>query len=158
MKKMSWSTRMKTIIFVCHGNICRSPMAEALFSYLAKENNMAGRFVISSRATSTEELGNPVHPKVKQILARFGLSVNEKRAEQITRSECDEADLVVIMDERNRRGLQPFIGKNSHKVKTLLSFAGLDRDISDPWYTGDFETTQNDILLGCKALLQSFMR
>ena len=149
---------MKTIIFVCHGNICRSPMAEALFSHLVKENNMAGRFVISSRATSTEELGCPVHPNVKRILARFGLSADKKRAEQITQRECDEADLVVIMDERNRRGLQPFIGKNSHKVKTLLSFAGLDRDISDPWYTGDFEATQNDVLLGCKALLQSFMR
>lgn len=148
--------RKTRIIFICHGNICRSTMAEYIFRDMAAKAGMADRFIIESRATSTEELGNPVHPGTRRVLDRLGLDCRGKAAEQITRKECDEADLLVIMDERNRRGLLPFIGKNAHKVKKLLSYAGEDRDVADPWYTGDFETTFRDVDKGCRALLESF--
>ena len=143
------------IIFVCHGNICRSTMAEYLFRDLAVKGKTADRFYVLSRATSTEELGNPVHPGTRRILDRLGIDCRGKVARQITRDECDEADLIVIMDERNRRGLLPFIGDNGNKVKKLLEFAGEDRDVADPWYTGDFEATFRDVDRGCRALLKS---
>ena len=147
---------MKTrIVFVCHGNICRSTMAEFLFRDMAEKEGAAHRFEISSRATSTEELGNPVHPGTRRVLDRLGMSCRGKTARQITRDECDRADLIVIMDENNRRGLAPFIGENGGKVKKLLSFAGIDRDVADPWWTGDFETAYRDVSLGCRALLRS---
>ena len=143
---------MKNIVFVCHGNICRSTMAEFLFRDMVKKAGRERDFSITSRATSCEELGNPVHPGTKRVLDRLGISCKGKYAQRITAGECDEADLIVIMDENNRRNLSPFIGKNSHKVFSLLSFAGLSRDISDPWYTGNFEETYADVKLGLDAL------
>jgi len=140
------------IIFICHGNICRSTMAEFLFRDLAKKSGVLQDYEISSRATSTEELGNPVHPGTRRVLAGLGISTEGKFAQQITAKECAAADLLVIMDENNRRNLRPFLGNHAHKVSTLLSWAGIDRDISDPWYTGDFEKTFDDVDLGCRAL------
>ncbi len=142
---------MTKIIFICHGNICRSTMAEFLFLDMLKKEKRERDFSVSSRATSTEELGNPVHPGTRRVLDRLGISCKGKHAQQITKKECDEADLLIIMDENNRRNLAPFIGNNAHKVKTLLSYAGLDRDIADPWWTGNFDDTYEDVKLGLDA-------
>jgi protein-tyrosine phosphatase len=129
-------------------------MAEFLFCHLAKKKGVADRFSVSSRATSTEELGNPVHPGTREVLGRLGISTAGKYAQQITKKECDEADLLIVMDENNRRNLRPFLGNNGHKVSTLLSWAGKSRSIADPWYTGNFEDTYRDVLEGCTALLE----
>ncbi|MBE6713393.1 MAG: low molecular weight phosphotyrosine protein phosphatase [Ruminococcaceae bacterium] len=143
---------MKRIVFVCHGNICRSTMAEFLFRDTVKKEGREKDFLITSRATSCEELGNPVHPGTRRVLERLGISCKGKYAQRITAAECDEADLIIIMDENNRRNLAPFIGKNGHKVASLLSYTGLNRDISDPWYTGNFEETYADVKMGLDAL------
>ncbi|MBP5288568.1 MAG: low molecular weight phosphotyrosine protein phosphatase [Clostridia bacterium] len=143
------------IIFICHGNICRSTMAEYIFRDMAEKAGCGARFSVESRATSTEELGNPVHPGTRRVLNRLGIDCRGKYAEQITKSDCDRADLLIIMDERNRRGLTPFIGNNQGKVKKLLEYAGEDRDVADPWYTGDFETTYRDVDKGCRAMLKA---
>jgi protein-tyrosine phosphatase len=119
---------------------------------MLKKENRTGDFTVCSRATSTEELGNPVHPGTRRVLDRLGISCKGKFAQQITKKECDVADLIIIMDENNRRNLSPFIGNNAYKVKTLLSYAGLDRDIADPWWTGNFEDTYEDVKLGLNAL------
>ncbi len=145
---------MKNIVFVCHGNICRSTMAEFVFRDLLEKQGVAKDFNISSRATSTEELGNPVHPGTRRILDRLCISYKGKVAQQITKEECNSADLIIVMDRYNKRNLGPFIGENGHKVRSLLSFTGSDRDISDPWYTGDFETTYQDVLEGCAGLYE----
>ena len=149
---------MKNIVFVCHGNICRSTMAEFIFRDMVEKKGMGNKFQISSRATSTEELGNPVHPGTARILDRLLISYKGKRAQQITKEECNAADLIIVMDRFNRRNLGPFIGENGHKVHSLLSFAGSDRDISDPWYTGDFETTYQDVVEGCSALFDALTK
>lgn len=150
---------MKTkIIFICHGNICRSTMAEFLFRDMVEKKGVADRFEVISRATSTEELGNPVHPGTRQVLSRLGISTAGKYAQRITREECDGWDMLIVMDRNNLRNLTPFIGNNAHKVTTLLSYAGLDRDISDPWYTGNFEETYQDVKLGCEALLKKLIK
>ena len=146
--------KKKNIVFVCHGNICRSTMAEFLFCDRAKKMGIADRFSISSRATSTEELGNPVHPGTRRVLDRLGIDSSGKYATQITKRECNEADLIIVMDRNNARNLRPFIGENGHKVFPLLSFAGEDRDISDPWYTGNFEETYRDVVLGLDGLMK----
>ena len=146
---------MTKIIFICHGNICRSTMAEFLFRHLAEKERVSHLFEISSRATSTEELGNPVHPGTRRVLAQLGISTEGKFARQITKKECNEADYLIAMDENNRRNLAPFLGNNREKVSLLLSWAGIQRSISDPWYTGDFQATFRDVDLGCRALLKA---
>ena len=149
---------MIRIVFVCHGNICRSTMAEFLFRDMAKKAGAAERFEIISRATSPEELGNPVYPGTRRILDRLGIDSSGKVSELLTRLDCDRADRIIIMDERNRQRLGPFIVDNAAKVKKLLSFAGEDRDIADPWYSGDFEATYRDVSKGCAALLDECLR
>ena len=144
---------MTNIVFVCHGNICRSTMAEFLFREMVKKEGIANEFEISSRATSTEELGNPVHPGTRKVLNSLGINCSGKYSQQITPAECDRADLIIVMDENNRRNLRPFIGENGHKVHSLMSYTGADRGISDPWYTGNFDDTYEDVNAGCKALL-----
>ena len=149
---------MTKILFVCHGNICRSTMAEFLFRDMAEKRGVGDRFEVISRATSTEELGNPVHPGTRQVLSRLGISTAGKYAQRITKKECDDWDMLIVMDRNNRRNLAPFLGNNAHKVATLLSYAGLDRDISDPWYTGNFEETYEDVKSGCEALLKKLLK
>jgi protein-tyrosine phosphatase len=141
------------IVFVCHGNICRSTMAEFLFLDRIRKEGIAHCFEVTSRATSTEELGNPVHPGTRKVLSSLGIDCSGKFSQRITAAECDEADYIIVMDRNNRRNLWPFIGKNEHKVSSLLSWAGSDRDISDPWYTGNFEDTYRDVKEGIEALL-----
>ena len=150
---------MTKILFICHGNICRSTMAQFVFQHLVNEQHLTDQFHIDSRATSTEEIwngvGNPVYPPTKAELARHGISCDGKRARQVTRADYAEYDYLIGMDSANIRNmLRIFGGDPDGKVAKLLSYAGSERDISDPWYTGDFGTTYNDVLEGCTAFLR----
>ena len=147
------------VLMVCHGNICRSPMAEFVFKDMVTRAGLSEQFMIASAATSTEEIwngvGNPVYPPAKKELARHGISCEGKRARQLTRSDYTQYDYLIGMDSANIRNMLRMLGGDPEgKISKLLSFAGLDRDISDPWYTGDFEQTYEDVVLGCKALLE----
>ena len=151
---------MVKILFVCHGNICRSPMAEFIMKDLVKKAGREKEFVIASSATSTEEIwngvGNPVYPPAKRELLRHGLSCEGKRAVQIKKSDYEKWDHILCMDSKNLRNLYRIFGADPEgKVRKLMSLTGSDADVSDPWYTGDFEGVYNDILKGCTALLQN---
>lgn len=146
---------MIKVLFVCHGNICRSPMAEYLFKDMVKKNNQEDKFYIESCATSSEEIGNPVHYGTKRILNSLGIDSSKKRARRITKDDYDRFDYIILMDEENRFGLKYILPNDpKNKVHTLLSYAGLKRDIKDPWYTGNFNETYNDIMLGLNAFYQ----
>ena len=146
---------MTKILFVCHGNICRSPMAEFVFKRLAAEAGRGGEFAAESAATSREEIGNDVYPPAQRCLRAHGVPFTRRRARQVTDADYDEYDLIVIMEEYNRRNLRGLLREDPEgKVRTLMSFAGSDRDVADPWYTNDFETAYADILEGCTALLE----
>ena len=150
---------MIKVLFICHGNICRSPMAEFVMKKLVSDAGLTARFQIASAATSTEEIwngiGNPVYPPAKAELARHGISCEGKRARQVTRADYAEYDYLIGMDGANIRNmLRIFGGDPDGKVARLLSYVGSERDISDPWYTGDFEATYRDVLAGCKGLLE----
>ena len=148
---------MHRIMFVCHGNICRSPMAEFVLRDLAMKAGRANEFRIASSATTTEEIGNPVHPGTKRVLAAHGIGCVGKTARQLRRDEYKNWDLFVVMDEENLRGIRRILGKDPDtKVHKLMEYApdASGRDVADPWYTGDFEATWNDILAGCTGLLE----
>jgi len=146
---------MLKIMFVCHGNICRSPMAEFLMKDLVRKASLDKRVHISSSATSTEEIGNPVHHGTREKLASKGISTEGKYAVQFTRKDYDEYDYIIVMDSANVRNIMRIIGSDtSGKVKMLLEFAGQKRDVLDPWYTGDFDAAYDDIMLGLGALLE----
>jgi len=147
---------MTKILFVCHGNICRSPMAEYIFKNMVKLNNQDGEFEIASAATSREEIGNDIYPPARAILRGHSIPFEKRSARQLTQADTKYYDLIVLMDENNRRNLLrmfPEIDKN--KVFQLMSFAGINEDVSDPWYTDDFETAYSDITKGCAALLEN---
>lgn len=145
---------MYKILFVCHGNICRSPMAEFIFNDLVKKRGISD-VTAESAATSTEEIGNGVHYGTAAILRRLGIDYSAKRARQITRADFGKFDLIVGMDTANIRNLQRLSVKQSDgKIYRLLDFTGNPRDISDPWYTGDFESTYRDVLEGCEGLIE----
>lgn len=146
------------IMFVCHGNICRSPMAEYIFKDLINKKEIADRFYVSSSATSTEEIwngkGNPVYPPAKRELAKHGINCQGKCAVQLRWEDYDKYDYFVGMDSANIRNMERILGGDKeNKVYKLMSFAGRDGDVADPWYSGDFETCFNDIFDGCQALL-----
>lgn len=147
------------ILFICHGNICRSPMAEFVFKDMVAKRGLADRFEIASAATSTEEIwngiGNPVYPPAREELAKHGISCEGKRAVQLKKSDYDAYDYLIGMDYMNIKNIERMTGHQGGKIKLLLSFAGEDRSISDPWYTGDFRKTYEDVVKGCEALLQS---
>ncbi|MBO7584583.1 MAG: low molecular weight phosphotyrosine protein phosphatase [Bacteroidales bacterium] len=146
------------IIFLCHGNICRSPMAEWLFKHLAAEAGVSERFEVTSAAVSYEEEGNGMYPPAKRKLYQKGIPFGDHRAHRITPGEYAAADLVIIMDRSNRRMLEYIAGPDREgKVHPMLEYAGLSRDVADPWYTGDFETAYNDILAGCRGLLETLV-
>ena len=128
-------------------------MAEFLFRYLARQRGVEDRFSVESRALSAEELGNPVYPPARRVLSRFGIDTRGKRAQLLTQKECDEADHLVIMDARNRRMIAPFLKGNEEKCSLLTEWFGETRDVADPWFTGDFEATLQDVLRGCTAML-----
>ncbi len=150
---------MIKILFICHGNICRSPMAEFVMKDLVQKAGLADQFYIASAATSTEEIwngvGNPVYPPAKAELARHGIGCEGKRAVQLTRKDYEKYDYLVGMDSANIRNMHRMLGGDPEgKIFRLLSFAGSEEDISDPWYTGNFEVTYRDVDRGCRGLLE----
>ena len=148
-----------SILFVCHGNICRSPMAEFYMKDLVKKHGAEARFHIESAATSAEELGNPVYPPARRKLAEHGISCAGKTARRIVFSDYARFDLLVGMDRANLWNMERvFGGDPGGKIRLLLSFAGLSRDVADPWYTGDFDSTWKDVETGCTALYDALTR
>ncbi|MBR4879640.1 MAG: low molecular weight phosphotyrosine protein phosphatase [Clostridia bacterium] len=149
---------MTKILFICHGNICRSPMAEFVMKKLVSDSGMADKFYIESAATSREEIGNPVYQPVRKLLASHGIDTSGKTARQMTEADYDRFDYIVAMDRNNLRNMERIIGKDDeNKVSLLLHHAGIDRDVADPWYTRDFEATWDDVNAGCKALLKKIL-
>ena len=153
---------MIKIMFVCHGNICRSPMAEFVLKDMVKKAGRENEFVIASSATSTEEIwggvGNPVYPPARDELKKHGISCEGKRAVQVKKSDYENYDYLICMDENNMRNIRRIIGSDPEdKIVKLLSFTGENRNVADPWYSGDFETCYRDIYNGCKALLEKLI-
>lgn len=138
---------MIKVIFVCHGNICRSTMAESLFTHMVKEKNIAEKFFIDSAGTSSEECGNPVHPGTIKKLRENSIELVPHRARKITKEDFKKFDFIIGMDDKNIKNLERMFGI-SEKFFKLLNFSGLTRDIRDPWYTGNFDETFSDIKLG----------
>ena len=149
---------MIKILFVCHGNICRSPMAEFVMKDIVNKAGMSDKFHIASCATSTEEIGNPVHYGTKRKLAEVGISCEGKRAVQLTKKDYDEYDMLIAMDEMNICNIMRIIKSDpKNKVSLLLAHSDENRSIADPWYTGNFDNTYNDILKGCTALFKELI-
>ena len=146
---------MTNILFVCHGNICRSPMAEFVMKDLVKKAGMEDVFSIASAATSTEEIGNPVYPPARRKLSEHGISCAGKTARQLRRGDYEHYDYLVGMDSANFRNMQRICGGDPEgKISLLLDHTNRPADVADPWYTGDFEETWQDVLVGCTALLK----
>lgn len=154
---------MIKIMFVCHGNICRSPMAEFIFKDMAKKNRMEDRFIIESSATSTEEIwngiGNPVYPPAKDELEKHGISCKGKRAVQLKESDYDKYDYFICMDSNNIRNIKYIFPQDpQNKVHKLMDFTERGGDVADPWYSRKFDIAYNDIFDGCKALFESLTK
>ena len=146
---------MERILFVCHGNICRSPMAEFVMKNLVGKAGADERFFIASAATSTEEIGNPVYPPARRKLAEHGIGCAGKTARQMTAADYREYDLLIGMDSANLRNMRRICGGDPEgKIRLLMDFTDRPGDVADPWYTGDFETTWRDISAGCRGLLE----
>ena len=148
------------IMFVCHGNICRSPMAEFIMRKMLAENGLSDKVSVASSATSTEEIwngiGNPVYPPAKKLLAKKGIDCGGKRARQMTRSDYDYYDLLIGMDNWNIRNMLRITGGDPDgKIKMLMDFTNRPGEVADPWYSGDFEATYRDVLEGCEGILNS---
>lgn len=148
---------MTKILFVCHGNICRSPMAEFLMKELVREQGLQNEFYIESAATSTEEIGNGVYPPVKRILKARGIDCSTKHARQMTRADYDKFDYIVCMDERNLRNMRYIAIDSKNKYSRLLDYTNDPHDVADPWYSGDFATTEREVQQGCEALLNHIL-
>ncbi len=158
MKGKGWDEMIK-ILFVCHGNICRSPMAEFLMRELAERRGYGDKILTASAATSTEEIGNPVHGGTQRVLRRLGISCAGKHAVQMTKRDYREYDLLIGMDDWNLRNMRRICGGDPEgKLFRLLDFTDSPREVADPWYTGDFETTYRDVMEGCEALLAFLIR
>lgn len=154
---------MIKILFVCHGNICRSPMAEFIFKDLLRRRGLADRFTVASAATSSEEIwngiGNPVYPPARAELQKHGIACEGKRAVQLVKADYDRYDYLIGMDDMNIRNIERMTGHRAgDRIRKLLSFAGSAADISDPWYSGRFDVTYRDIVKGCEALLATLER
>ncbi len=149
---------MIKVLFVCHGNICRSPMAEFIFKDMVKKAGVADQFYIASAATSTEEIGNPVYPGARRKLAEVGIRPYGKYAVQMKRSDYDAYDYLLGMDRMNIRNMLRIAGGDpQHKICRLLDFGNNPRDIADPWYTDNFDETYDDIIEGCQAFLAAVL-
>lgn len=149
---------MKKILFICHGNICRSTMAEMVFKHIIRKEGLDKQFLVDSMATSREELGNPVHPGTRRKLAEVGIPCSDHRATQMTKADYGRYDYLIVMDHNNIRNLMRIIGTDpEQKVSMLLDYAGREgQSIADPWYTGNFDVTYEDVLAGCEGLLEYF--
>ena len=144
------------ILFVCHGNICRSPMAEFVMKHLVEKAGKSDQFEIASAATSTEEIGNPVYPPARRKLSEHGIGCEGKTARQMTFDDYLHYDYVIAMDHNNLRNLRRMFGEDTdHKISLLMDYTQRPGDVADPWYTGDFEATWRDVLEGCQGVLQS---
>lgn len=151
---------MVKIMFVCHGNICRSPMAEFILKDLVKKQGKEKDFLIKSSATSTEEIwngvGNPVYPPAKAELAKHGISCDGKRAVQLKREDYEKYDLFIGMDNANIRNMRRILGGDPEgKIRKLMDYTDRGGDVADPWYTRSFDITYRDVLEGCNALLKA---
>ena len=152
---------MIKIAFVCHGNICRSPMAEFVFKNMINNRGKAQDFLVVSRATSDEEIysgiGNPIHQGTLDIFKKYSIPFDKsKRAIQLEKGDYDKFDLFIGMDYANIRNMNRIFGKDTKsKIKLLLDYVGLDKEVADPWYTGNFEATYQDILAGCQGILST---
>lgn len=149
---------MIKIMFVCLGNICRSPMAEFVMKELVREQGVADRFHIESAATSDDEIGNPVYPPVRELLGKRGISCKGKTARQLRRSDYANYDYFIGMDSANRRNMLRLFGNDPEgKVSLLLDYTDRPGDVADPWYTRDFLSTERDVQEGCAALLKKLL-
>lgn len=146
---------MIKVLFICHGNICRSTMAESVMTHLVKEEGLSDSFYINSAATSREEIGSSPHPGTVSKLRHEGISVVPHRAVQMTQDDYNNYDYLIGMDTENIRNMNRISGGDpDEKIYKLLTFAGSGKDVADPWYTGDFEATFRDVMAGCKGLLE----
>lgn len=151
------------VLFICHGNICRSPMAEFILKDMVQKRGISNQFHIASAATSTEEIwngiGNPVYPPAREELAKHGIGCEGKRAVQVTKADYDKYDYLICMDRNNLRNLCRIIGVDrEEKVSLLLDYAGREGEsIADPWYTGNFKATYSDVVEGCEGLLRQLI-
>ena len=142
------------VLFICHGNICRSPMAEFVFKDIVQKKGIADRFHIESAATSTEEIGNPVHRGTIRILSSLGISCTGKKARQITIDDYEDYDFLIGMDRHNMGNMKRILGEDTEgKMHLLLDFTERKGDIADPWYTDNFDLTYRDVLEGCEGFL-----
>lgn len=154
---------MTNVLFVCWGNICRSPMSEFIFKDMVKKAGLEDKFHIESRATHTDEIwdgkGNPVYPPAKRKLVEHGISCEGKRAQLLTKEDYLNFDYIIGMDELNRKWMPIRLGGDpDNKISLLMDYTDNPRSVADPWYTGDFETTYRDIVVGCEGLLRKLTK
>ncbi len=149
---------MTKILFVCHGNICRSTMAEFVMKHIVEQAGEKEHFTIASMACRSDEIGSDTHPGTKQVLRAHGVPFTRRQARRIERADYEAYDLVIAMDEENMHDLSRLTGGDpAGKCHLLMEYAGEAREVADPWYTGDFETTYRDVLAGCQALFHSIV-
>lgn len=147
---------MIKILFVCHGNICRSPMAEFIMKELVRRKNLENEFSISSAATTNDGMGGDIYPNAKQELKLHSISFERRRARKITRDDYATWDYIIAMDQENLQHLRHIMrGDSENKIRLLMSFTGANKEVSDPWYTQDFGQAYDDIYEGCEALLET---
>ena len=154
---------MIKILFICHGNICRSPMAEFVMKDIVAKNGMADDFHIESAATTTDEIyrgvGNPIYPPARDTLLRHGINPGEKRARQMRKEDYVKYDFLIGMDEENLEDMKWFFSDDPDgKISLLLDHTGSPRDVADPWYTRNFDVTYNDVVVGCTALFEEITK
>ena len=146
---------MVKVLFICYGNICRSPMAEMIFKHIVKENNKEEEFYIYSKATSREEIGNNIYPLVKDILLENNIDIEPHYADQMTKEDYAYYDYIIAMDRLNLRNMPRFVGNDpDNKISLLMDFTNHPGDVADPWYTGDFDATLNDVCEGCVGIIK----
>ena len=150
---------MEKILFVCHGNICRSPMAEFVMKDLVKKAGLQSRFHIASAAVSREEIGNAVYPPARRELQKHGISCDGKTARKMKKDDFEKFDYLICMDNNNLRNIRREFGETLRdRVELLMTYAGSGRDVADPWYTGNFDITYRDVVEGCEAFLDYLKR